>query len=294
MLDFRIQTFITVCNLMNFTKAAAALHVTQPTVTQHIQYLEHLYEAKLFQYQNRKLLLTEAGRELLRASLTVSNDEHLLKERIRNLSEDRTSLSFGATLTIGEFLFPQKLNRLIETHPDWNIHMTVDNTQILLDLVDQGTLEFAAIEGFFPKTEYDYQSFSIVPFIAVCSSTLPIANKSVALEELLGERLLVREEGSGTRSILQRHLADRNLAIEDFQKRTESNNFSVLKYLAKQGKGITFLYRTAVEQELQNGILTQIPIQDFNVSHEFTFVWRKRSLYQNEYETFFHELLSYM
>ena len=64
MLDFRINTFLTVCQTMNFTKAAEELHITQPTVSQHIHYLEDYYETSLFTYQNRQLALTEAGKIL--------------------------------------------------------------------------------------------------------------------------------------------------------------------------------------------------------------------------------------
>lgn len=64
MLDFRINTFLTVCQTMNFTKAAEELHITQPTVSQHIHYLEDYYETSLFTYQNRQLALTDTGKIL--------------------------------------------------------------------------------------------------------------------------------------------------------------------------------------------------------------------------------------
>lgn len=290
MLDFRIHTFIIVCRHMNFTKAAKELHITQPTVTQHIQYLEELYQTRLFLYQNRKLTMTEAGQELLRASLAMSNDETILKERIQNLEKKRSSLYFGATLTIGEFIFPKQLNRMIETHPEMNIHMTVENTQALLDMIDQGKLEFAAVEGFFPKADYDFHVFATVPFLAVCKSGLPISGKKQKLEQLLDQRLLVREEGSGSRDILEHYLADRNLEIKDFKHRTEVNNYSALKYLTASGKGITFVYRSAVEEELEKGILSLVPIENMQISHEFTFVWRKGSIYREEYLHYFEEL----
>ena len=52
MLDYRIETFLKVCDTKNYRKAAESLNMTQPAVTQHIQYLEHLYQAKFFQYKN--------------------------------------------------------------------------------------------------------------------------------------------------------------------------------------------------------------------------------------------------
>ena len=74
MLDFRINTFLTVCQTMNFTKAAEELHITQPTVSQHIHYLEDYYETSLFTYQNRQLALTWAGKTLQERLLRSHND----------------------------------------------------------------------------------------------------------------------------------------------------------------------------------------------------------------------------
>ena len=62
MLDFRVDTFLTVCRTMNFTRAAEQLHITQPAVSQHIRALEEQYDTKLFRYQGKQLQLTESGR----------------------------------------------------------------------------------------------------------------------------------------------------------------------------------------------------------------------------------------
>ena len=64
MLDFRINTFLTACQCMNYTKTAELLHITQPAVTQHIHFLEEYYQAKLFLYEGKKLKLTAAGEML--------------------------------------------------------------------------------------------------------------------------------------------------------------------------------------------------------------------------------------
>lgn len=61
MLDFRIHTFLCVCRHMNYTRAAAELHITQPAVSQHIRYLEREYGTKLFSYKGKHLQLTQAG-----------------------------------------------------------------------------------------------------------------------------------------------------------------------------------------------------------------------------------------
>ena len=83
MLDFRIQTFLTVCQTMNFTEAAKQLHMTQPAVSQHIHFLEKEYQATLFVYQNKRLSLTPAGTLLYKRLLTMQNDEKVRKAYAR-------------------------------------------------------------------------------------------------------------------------------------------------------------------------------------------------------------------
>ena len=78
MIDQRIETFLCVCEYMNYTKASQALHITQPAVSQHIRFLEERYNTKLFTYQDRKLSLTKTGKVLLETMTVIRNDEEMM------------------------------------------------------------------------------------------------------------------------------------------------------------------------------------------------------------------------
>lgn len=79
MLDNRIHTFLAVCQEMNFTRAARKLHITQPAVSQHIQYIERYYGVHAFRFEGKKLFLTPEGKLLRSALLTMKNNEDSLK-----------------------------------------------------------------------------------------------------------------------------------------------------------------------------------------------------------------------
>ena len=83
MLDFRVETFLTVCRTMNYTRAAEELNITQPAVSQHIAHLERDYGVPLFAYRNKKLQLTDAGALLRDALSTMAHDERLLRDRMQ-------------------------------------------------------------------------------------------------------------------------------------------------------------------------------------------------------------------
>ena len=285
MLDFRIYTFLEVCKYMNFTKAAEALHITQPAVSQHIRYIEEYYQTRLFTFQGKKPVLTEAGEYLLHAFTTLSHDQVYLKEQLLSMQKKKPALIFGATLTIGEYVMPRFLIEYQTRHPDTVLTMITANTHELLDRISDGEIDFAIVEGYFDKTQYDYLTFSSEPYIAVAGTPLFEDCRPRSLSELLDQKLIVREPGSGTREILEKHLEARNLSIHDFSGVSEIGNIPALKAVVSAGLGITFLYRSAAEEELKNGILFDVTPENFSITHDFTLIWQKGSMFASRYRT---------
>lgn len=286
MLDFRMETFLAVCQCMNFTRASEQLNITQPAVSQHIRFLEKHYNTKLFRYEGKKLRLTGAGEILRNASLTMMHDEISMQSAMQK-SEEADEIRFGATRTVGDTLMGSILEKYLREYPDADIHMVVENTQELLKRLDDGRIDFALVEGFFKKSEYDYQKYSEENYIAVCSPDYQFREKPDTIENLFHERLLLREEGSGTREVLERYLDSQNLSLGDFERTMEAGSLHTIKELTKSGCGITFLYEVAVREEVKAGTLMRIPLKDFQVTHEFTFIWRRGSIYADRYREIF-------
>ena len=103
MIDFRMKTFLTVCECMNFTRAAQVLNLTQPAVSQHIRYLEEQYDTPLFIREKKKLYLTDAGQILKDSLETLQSDDHRMKIRMQQSMAGKKGLTFGVTMTIGEY-----------------------------------------------------------------------------------------------------------------------------------------------------------------------------------------------
>lgn len=286
MLDYRIFTFIKVCQTLNFTQAARELHITQPAVTKHIKDLENEYQTKLFHFKGKQCKLTDDGKDLLDLLITMNNDVQHFKNRIK---EKRQPLQFGATLTIGEYVITPALLSILKDHPKLQIKMLVDNTERLLQEMDNGHIDFAIIEGFFSKEKYDSLRYKKEAFIAVTSPDSPLVKDGASyhFEDLLNQPLIIREEGSGTRDILQVALKEANLTIPDFHQVTEIGNLNTIKALVKNNMGISFLYQSVVEEELRQGSLVQLKLDENPIYHDFTFIWRKGSHFQEQYKEIF-------
>lgn len=294
MLDFRMETFLKVCDHMNFTHAAEDLNLTQPAVSQHIKYLEKKYDTPLFVRDKKKLLLTPAGK-ILRASLeTMRNDENTMKKRMKESLCGKKVLNFGVTMTIGEYTIIPSLAGFIKNHPDTDIHIHNANTQTLLSLLCEGQIDFAIVEGYFKADNYETRIFQSEEYIAVASAKHQFQKPIQTLRDLTNERLITREHGSGTRAILTKTLALKNMSIQNFPHIVEVENIHTIVNLLRCDCGISFLYKAAVEKEISNGTLKQIPLADFMVTHDFTFLWNRDSIFSKEYETIFEEFQSFL
>ena len=114
MQDFRMETFLTVCKYLNYTKAAQELNLTQPAVSQHIRYLENFYQVQLFYHAGKKVELTRAGELLRNSALTFKHDEIYLMRMLQDTAKNTRNFAFGATLSVAEFMLPPDLERLIK------------------------------------------------------------------------------------------------------------------------------------------------------------------------------------
>lgn len=292
MMDFRINTFLSVCRLMNFTKAGEELHITQPAVSQHIHYLEDFYDIKLFKYEGKKMYLTNAGDVLYQAAITMKHDDLYLKEILQDLNKRKNRLNFGATLTIGEFVMAKNIQSYLKRYPSAEVRMMEGNTSELLEMLRLGEIDFALVEGNYARKGYDSLVLSQERYIPVCSKEYDFGMEPKKLKDLLSERIIIRESGSGTREILEKNLEARNLGLEDFRYTVEVGGMNAIKSLVEFSCGISFLYEAVVKKELEKGILREIELDDFQILHDFAFIWNKGSIFSDHYREIYKILKS--
>jgi len=289
MFDFRIFTFMEVCKTKNYTKAAEHLCITQPAVSKHIQYLEDYFKVQLFSYAGKKISITKEGYLLYKAANTMLCDEALLKQQMLESNKQIKKLSFGVTLTIGEFVIGDCIREYSQKHNTENISMQVNNTKELLDKLESGEIEFAMIEGAIERDKFECELFTTEEFIAVCARNYSFKQKVSHIQDLIGEHMIIREPGSGSREIFMQTLKERDIPLESFEKVTEMGSIHLLKEMVMEKEGITFLYKAAVKKELMQKQLKIIPLKDFKLFHDFTFVWRKNSIFREEYRQILKE-----
>ena len=267
MLDYRMETFIILCKTMNYRMAAEALNITQPAVTQHIRYLEDYYGCKLFSYDKRRLSMTPQAEILLRYVQTQNYQEKKLIEKINE--EKGYCFAIGTTKTIGEYVIANQVKRFLE-EPGNIVSVETDNTIRILELLNQGKLDFALIEGFFDRNAYSHKLYRVEPYVGFCSREHPFAGKEVSLKDFMRETVIVREEGSGTRSILEKMLQVNNITLKDFNRVISVGSLSLLEQLVAGNVGVTFAYQVVGKQ---NGQLAEFSVEGLQVEREFNYVF---------------------
>lgn len=277
MLDPRWNTFLMLCETMNYTRAAEQLCLTQPAVTHHIHYLEDHYGCRLFSYEGKILRLTEAGMRL--REFTRSMAYNSKKVEATMAAPAPISLRVGASKTIGEYVIAPRVERFLRSQPEASFSLLVDNTQVLLRALEAGQLDFALVEGFFDRSRYDAQLCRQEAFFGVCAPQHRLAGRAVPLDEITGERLILREPGSGTRAIFEEALHRQNYTLDSFPSVVTISDFSTIKSLVADGLGLSFLYAPVVEQELEAGTLARFDLAEVPMSGAFYFVCLKDNLF---------------
>lgn len=276
MLDYRYKTFLTLVEELNYTRTAKKLNITQPAVTQHMQHLQQELGVQLFRYEGKQLIVTEKGRYLQEQLILLNQDVQRIRKQLTQ-HDDAPTLSFGATLTIGEYVMPELIGRYLGVHPRHHLSMIVDNTATLVELIKKGKIDFALIEGDFNQSQLGFEKFSEEPFIGICSKDSPLWRREQSLAAIFQEHLFVREEGSGSRRILENALLQEGTNLSSFEQSTIIGSIGSIKKLVEQNRGISFLYRISVQEELEKGALKEIPIRHFAVSHPFHVIHLKEN-----------------
>lgn len=239
MLDYRMTTFLSLCETMHYRRTAQALNMTQPAVTQHIHYLERAYGCRLFVYNGRKLQKTEQAAALETYARSAAYNQARVKAQLSGTQPH--PLCIGATKTIGAFALPPLAQAYIAG--GGTLEVLVDNTDRLMHLLDEGTLDFALIEGAFDKGRYGHTLLAREPFVGVCAQSHPLAGRAVSLQEALAQPLFVREPGSGTRAMLESLLTTHGHRLEHFARVHCVSDWVLTKSLVSLSLGVTFAYQ---------------------------------------------------
>lgn len=283
MLDYRMKTFLTLCITKNYTAAAKELCITQPAVTQHIKFLEGQYNTKLFYYdENRKLHLTSTGSKLQNFATTISADSQHLFSDFQNESLLLDEIKIGTIKTLGESIVPDIISSFLQKNPNTNVRLHLAESDDLLLQLQNGMIHFCLTDIQCSQTKFDSHELFKSETVCICSPEHPLAGHTVDFHELNKYRLVFRENDTLAKRNLTQLLRRNNQDHRDFASYIEAGSIHAMKRLVADGTGISFIYKVAVVEELANGTLNQIHINNFHSNHFFNIAWVKNSFFTSK------------
>ena len=274
-MDSKLHTFLTLCRTMNYRVAAEHLHLSQPAVTKQIQTLEQVLHTKLFCYDGHSLHKTEAC--LLLERYAISQQYQFEELQLAIADKRRLKLRIGATKTIGDYVLIDAIKAYL-SDPSHELSLVVDNTKHLLQMLDENQLDFAVIEGNFSQTKYDSYLLRMEPFVGICAKNSALCGKTVSIQDLLKETIIVREDGSGTRRIFEERLAASGYELNDFSRDISISSFISVKALVASNIGISFLYNAVVANEDNIGTFS---VPGITEPHPFHVVYTRNTNARN-------------
>ena len=239
----------------SFSQAAERLGVTQPAVSLQIRSLEQRLGRQLLDRSGRRVEPTEAGRRLYTSAQRVlAAEEHLLEDLDADEEGAITgTLELGASTGPGGTVVPLLLCEFQEQHPDVRVLLTVSDTQTVVDRVAERELELGIVGAGRRHRGVAFEPFFRDEVVLACPADHRFAGKTVSLDDLKGEKLIVMQDGAGVRQVIEDELRKAGMRLRDLDVRLELGLQESVRSAVLAGHGIAFISRLAIEADLAAG-----------------------------------------
>lgn len=265
---FRI--FSEVCRLESITLAAESMNMAQPAVSYAIKEMENYYETKLFERMNRRLYITEAGEQLLlyADSILAQFDE------VRDVLRDKnavTKVKIGTNVSFGISWLPTLSAGFLRQYPEIPLYTLVENSRqieekLLRNELDFGIMDYPIHSEYFISRLMKEETMSVV-----CAENYPLP-QSIQIQQLQELPLLLREEGSGSRSLIE-NLLNKYKILPNIVM--ESSSDRSLIEACSQKRGVLFLTTAEIAPYRASHKLREIQIEGIEINRAYYLVYHK-------------------
>ena len=251
----QLAAFCAVVERKSFSQAAERLGVTQPAVSLQIRSLEQRLGRQLLDRSGRRVEPTEAGRRLYAsAQRLLAAEEHLLEDLDADDEGAITgTLELGASTGPGGTVVPLLLCEFQEQHPDVRVRLIVSDTQTVVDRVGERELELGIVGAGRRHRGVAFEPFFRDEVVLACPSAHRFAGKTISLDDLKGEKLIVMQEGAGVRQVIEDELRKAGMRLRDLGVHLELGLQESVRSAVVAGHGIAFISRLAIEADLDAG-----------------------------------------
>ena len=267
----RLEIFVKVAELGSFSRAAEALFLTQPTVSEHVRALEDELGVQLLDRLGRGTTPTRAGTLLLgyaRRMLALSREASQAIEQFQGRVSGE--LTIGGSTIPGEYVMPELIGAFRGKYSDVRISLLIGSSREVTTWVEDGRVEIGVVGATPTSRALQARQLMADELVVVVGAEHPWAGRAtVSLDDLREEPMILRERGSGSRETFEQALEGVGLDLAAFRIVGEIASTQAVKQAVRAGVGISLISRRAVEDECRARLLACVKIRDLAVTRSF-------------------------
>jgi DNA-binding transcriptional LysR family regulator len=273
----QIEIFCSLIRHKSFSRAAEALLLSQPTVSGHIKNLEDELGVRLLDRLGKRILPTEAGEVLYRHGLKLLEERDRARQEIDSLSGTVSGLlRLGGSTIPGAYILPPFIGAFRKKHPAVSIQLTIEDTARVTEAVLAGELMIGIVGARVADPRLEVHPFETDELVIAVPARHRWARKrAIAPGALIGEPFILREEGSGTRKIMEDRLDKTGLSIAELNISAVVGSSDAVRQAVKAGLGIAILSIRAIQDDLDAGKLAAVRIAGVRMERSFFVVLLK-------------------
>lgn len=270
----QIESFVAVAQKKSFSNAADTLFMSQPAITSHIQKLERELGIKLIDRKTKNITLTEGGNIFYRYAVEMINLSAQAEYSLSEYNNDiKGTIEIYASTMPEQYLLPYIVKAFNDVYPLVLFSIRHKDSKEVVDEILLGKINFGFVGAKYPSKALQYIDFYDDNLVLITSPQNNYTSDSITIKDLLGEKILIREEGSGTRHLIENALKKKKLDLSMFQSQIICDSLEAIKKMVALNLGISFVSDIAVKSEVASGCLNKYEIKDLDLNRHFSMVF---------------------
>jgi DNA-binding transcriptional LysR family regulator len=284
----QLETFGEVARLQSFTRAAEALHLTQPAVSIQIRQIAETIGLSLFEQNGRDIALTAAGEELLATVRDLDDVWNRFESAIEDLKGFKRGRLRVALVTTAKHFLPRMLGNFYRRYPDIDIELEIGNRQKIVERLFDNQDDLYVMS--YPPEHLDIVSYPFLDneYVVLAPTAHWAVGRPVTLEELAAEPFLLREDGSGSRHVVDEHLRESGILLK---VRLSLASNEAIRELVASGMGLTVLSRQALGVQPEQDGLACLDVAGFPLKRKWSVVHLRTKILSLPAKAFLDDLL---
>lgn len=268
----QLQVFLKITQTQSITKAAVELHLTQPAVSIQLKNFQDQFDIPLTEIHGRKLYVTDFGKEIAIAAERILNEVYAINYKTLAYKGQLSGRLKISVVSTGKYIIPYFLSDFVKLHPGIELVLDVTNKSRVIESLEKNEVDFSLVSILPKHLQIDNEELLENKLFFV-GNTDAAANRTIKkVADLVNVPLIFREQGSGTRSIMELFLEQNQITNT---KKMELTSNEAVKQAVIAGLGCSIMPLIGLRQELTNNELHILPLKGLPITSMWNLIWLK-------------------